>query len=227
MTYFLGRDVNIYMTTESISGSLSGSNSSDAMTGYWGSGTGAYGDNVGAAGRYVTIPARHVGIANGSRITDVTGIDFSPGVVSEDLSFMGKNTNLSAEIKKEFVITVTRKVSNSTFDLLYNYARDGVYNTGGADATGGTWTVNDGLTTSKNQNFGYRLYLVFKNEAGGTLTTNEVLAIPNSCITTHTHTVTPENAQEETIEFYSYVTPIMASGSSEAELVALTTAAGI
>ena len=226
MTYFLGRDVNIYMSTESISGSLSGSNSSDGLTALKLSAYPA-GTNIGGGGDYTIIPPRSIGIDSRTRITDVTGIDFSPGVVSEDLSFMGKNTNLSAEIKKEFVITVTRKVSDSTFDLLYNDARDGVYNTGGPDATGGTWTINDGLTTSKNQNFGYRLYLVFKNEAGGTLPTNEVLAIPNSCITTHTHTVTPENAQEETIEFYSYVTPIMASGSSEAELVALTTAAGI
>ena len=108
-----------------------------------------------------------------------------------------------------------------------NFARDGVYNTGGADATGGTWTINDGLTTSKNQNFGYRLYLVFKDAAGGTLPTNEVLAIPNSCITAHTHTVTPENAQEETIEFYSYVTPILASGSTQTELIDLTAAGSI
>ena len=57
--------------------------------------------------------------------------------------------------------------------------------------------------------------------------TNEVLAIPNACLSAHTHTISPDNAQEETVEFYSYVQPIMASGSSETELVALTGADSI
>ena len=223
MTYFLGRDVNIYMTTESISGSVSGSTDSVGLTGV----QNISGTNIGGSDQYAIIPNRKTGINAVTRITDVTGIDFAPGTINEDLSFMGKNTNLSAEIKKEIVVTVTRKVSDATFDMLYNYGRDGVYNTGGADATGGTWTINDGLTTSKNQNFGYRLYLVFKDSSGGTLPTNEVLAIRNACITAHTHTITPDNAQEETVEFYSYVQPLMASGSSETELVALTTADSI
>jgi len=223
MTYFLGRDVNIYMTTESISGSISGNNASDGLTGV----QNLSGTNVGGSDKYAIIPPRKNGIEASTRITDVTGIDFAPGTINEDLNFMGKNTNLNAEIKKEIVVTVTRKVSDATFDMLYNYGRDGVYNTGGADATGGTWNINDGLTTSKNQNFGYRLYLVFKDATGGTLPTNEVLAIPNACITAHTHTITPDNAQEETVEFYSYVQPIMAVSGSETELVALTGADSI
>ena len=223
MTYFLGRDVNIYMTTESISGSVSGSNDSVGLTGV----QNISGTNVGGSDKLVVIAPRKNGIQAATRITDVTGIDFAPGTINEDLSFMGKNTNLSAEIKKEIVVTVTRKVSDATFDMLYNYGRDGVYNTGGADATGGTWTINDGLTTSKNQNVGYRLYLVFKEATGGTVPTNEVLAIPNACITAHTHTITPDNAQEETVEFYSYVQPIMAVSGSETGLSALTGADSI
>jgi len=227
MTYFLGKDVNVYISTESISGSVSGTVDSVGLTGVQMAAFPAN-TNVGGGGdKYVIIPPRSIGLDSRTRITDVTGIDFSPGVVTEELSYMGKNTNLSAEIKKEFVITITRKVSDPTFDMLYNYARDGVYNSGGPDATGGTWTINDGLTTSKNQNFGYRLYLVFKNATGGVVPTNEVLAIPNACLSAHTHTITSDNAQEETVEFYSYVTPIMAVSGSEAELTTLTTLSGI
>jgi len=219
MTYFLGKDVSIYMTTESLSGSISGNIDSVGLTGLIVSG--GYTNVGGSTGKYVIIPPRASGASSITRITDVTGIDFSPGVVTEDLSYMGTNTGLSAEIKKEFVITVTRKVSNGTFDMLYNYARDGVYNTDGPDKDSGTWRINDGLTTSKNQNFGYRLYLVFKQGAGAP-PASEVLAISNACLSAHTHTITSDNAQEETVEFYSYVTPILASGTSQTELVALT-----
>ena len=217
MTYFLGKDVNLHMTTEHITLAASGSSNSNIIFAV----SGAAADNIGGVAAYVVIPNRATGIASTTKITDVTGIDIAPGVVEEDLSYMGQNTGLSAEIKKEFVLTVTRKVSSAAFDMLYNYARDGVYDSGGsADTTTGTPTVHDGLTTSKNQNFGYRLYLTFKD---GT----EVMAIPNCCVTTHTHTVSPDAAQEETIEFYGYVQPILVSGQATVELVALTLASAI
>ena len=73
-----------------------------------------------------------------SRVSDVIGIDFTPGTRSEDLQFFGKNTGLNAEIKKEYVVTLTRKVTDNTFDQLFNYpARNGVYATGGADSGDG------------------------------------------------------------------------------------------
>jgi len=217
MTYFLGRDVNLHMTTEHIYYAVSGSYNANAMTAISGAST----TNIGAVPALTIIPNRGTGIATTTKITDVTGLDVSPGTLTEDLSYMGQNTNLTAEIKKEFVVTVTRKVSTNAFDMLYNYARDGVYDSGGsADTITGTPTVHDGLTTSKNQNFGYRLYVTFKD---GT----EVMAIPNCCVTAHTHTVTPDAAQEETIEFYGYVQPILVSGTAETELVALTAASAI
>ena len=230
MTYFLGKDVDLYITTESKYGALSG-NTGTLTVGQMGGNitdTIIPGSNVGGdtTGAFV-IPVRASGAIAKTVITDVTGIDFSPANMNEDLSFFGRNTNLSAEIKKEFVVTVTRKVTNSCFDQLYNSARDGVYNTGGPDASGGTWKIHDGLTTSDNQNFGYRLYLTFKDSTSGTIPTNEVMAICNACITSHTRTVSPDSAQEETIEFYSYVQPIMVSGAAETELVALTSGTAI
>ena len=41
-------------------------------------------------------------------------------------------------------------------------------------------------------------------------------------VTSHTRTATPDSAQEETIEFYSYVQPILASGQTSSDLVNLT-----
>ena len=176
----------------------------------------------GGTNGYYGIPPRASGAQAITVITDVTGIDFSPAPMNEDISYFGRNTNLSAEIKKEFVVTLTRKVTNSLFDRIYNSARDGVYNTSGADATSGTNKIHDGLTTSNNQNFGYRLYLKFKDAGDAAIPNSEVMAIRNACVTSHTRTATPDSAQEETIEFYSYVQPILASGTSQTELVALT-----
>ena len=216
MTYFLGRDVNLHITTEHATLAVSGSSTSNGMTAI----AGATASNVGGVAEYFVLPDRATGIATTSKVTDVTGIDFSPGTVQEDMQYMGQNTGLSAEIKKEFVVTLTRKVSSNGFDLLYNYARDGVYDTDGPDESGGTPKVHDGLTTSKNRNFGYRLYLTFKD---GT----EVMAIPNCCVTSHSHTVSPDAAQEETIEFYGYVQPILASGTGVPALVGMTAADAI
>ena len=216
MTYFLGKDVNFHITTEQYYHAVSGNSTSNGMTAV----NGASAANVGGVAGYFIIPNRNTGIGATSKVTDVTGIDISPGVVSEDLSYMGLNTNLTAEVKKEFVITVTRKVSSNGFDLLYNFARDGVYDTDGPDEGGGTPTVHDGLTTSKNRNFGYRLYITFKE---GT----EVMAIPNCCVTAHTHTVTTDAAQEETIEFYGYVQPILVTGTAVAVLKTMTAADAI
>ena len=53
------------------------------------------------------------------------------------------------------------------------------------------------------------------------------MAVPNCCVTAHTHTVTPDASQEETIEFYGYVQPILVSGTATTDLVALTAASAI
>ena len=117
-------------------------------------------------------------------------------------------------IKKEIILTVTRKVTDNTFDNLFNTpARDGVFSTDGADATGNE-TLHDGLRTSKNRNFGYRLHL--RTKVDGTAGVGEVITIRNCCVTAHTKTLDANNAQEETIEFYSYVQPLITTGSSAA-----------
>ena len=207
MTYWLGKDVEVYMTTEQKYLAVSGTFNVTGMSAV----SGAADANISTGDKFV-IPNRDTGIAAASRLTDVTGIDFSPTTVDETVSFMGKNTNLTAEIKKSMVVTITRKVSNACFDYVYNYARDGCYATSGAAASGDAYLF-DGLTTSNNQSFGYRLHLRFAS--GSTANVDEVLTIPNCCVTSHSRTMTPDGATEETIELYSYVQPIasVTSGS--------------
>ena len=207
MTYWLGKDVDIFMTTEQEHLAVSGTYNVAGMTTHV-SGTDA---NI-STGNFFVIPCRNAGLVAASKITDVTGIDFSPTTVDETVSFMGKNTNLTAEIKKSMVVTITRKVSNACFDYVYNYARDGCYATSGAAASGDAYLF-DGLTTSNNQSFGYRIHLRFAS--GSTANVDEVMTIPNCCVTSHSRTMTPDGATEETIELYSYVQPItsVTSGS--------------
>ena len=200
MTYWLGKDVDIFMPTEQKWLAVSGTYNAAGMTAV----SGATDANI-STGNFFVIPNRQKGMASASKLTDVTGIDFSPTTVDETISFMGKNTNLTAEIKKAMVVTLTRKVSNACFDYVYNYARDGCYATGGAAEAGDAYLF-DGLTTSNNQSFGYRLHLRFAS--GNTGNVDEVMTISNCCVTAHSRTMTPDGATEETIELYSYVQPI-------------------
>ena len=202
MTYWIGKDVDIYMTTEQVHLAVSGQNATSGMTPVV-SGTST---NVGT-GVTFNIPCRSNGIGPASKITDVTGIDFSPSTVDENVSYMGKNTNLTAEIKKAMTITITRKVSNPLFDYVYQHARDGVYASSGNAASGDAY-IFDGLTTSNNISFGYRVYLTFAS--GTTAPTDETMVMRNCCVTSHSKSLTPDGATEETIELYSYVQPVLA-----------------
>ena len=166
MAYFLGKDVDVFMTTEHLSYSVSGG----AATAIGATGTTSplgIGNNDGTP--YSSIPDRNTTYGDAAtRVSDVIGVDLTPGTRQEEISYFGKNTNLQAEIKKEYVVTLTRKVSDNTFDMLFNTpARDGVYDSAGvADGTTGA-VLHDGLRTSKNRNFGYRIHLELGDNALG------------------------------------------------------------
>ena len=217
MTYWLGKDVDIYITTEQLYLAVSGNITTNGMTAV----SGAIWDNVGT-GDYFGIPMRGSGAISATKITDVTGIDFSPTTVDENVSFMGKNTNLTAEVKKSLTLTVSRKVSNPLFDYVFQHARDGAYSTNGIDEGDGA-AIFDGLTTSNNQNFGYRLYLQFAS--GTTIAVDETLVLRNCCMTSHSKSLSPDGTTEETIEFYSYVQPL--AGLSDMPMTALTSSSAI
>ena len=178
------------------------------------------------------VPYRASGMTAGAggafqapQLSDVTAIDFSPAKMDEDISYMGKNTNLKAEIENEYVLTITKKKNNALWDLLFNSARYGGYTTSGgaivnkedyaiADDDGLEGVIHDGLTKTKIQSFGYRLHLALKDTAGG-----EVVTIRNACLNSHTVTLNADGTQEETAEFYSYVKPIYVAQASDVNLI--------
>ena len=205
MTYFLGRDVTVYLTTEhklygiaaptpAISPSLAAGNVSGAL------GTGLGKD----------ILPRTSGATAVASLTDVTGIDLGMGAMDEENSFFGINSQLSTEIKKELTVTLTKKKNTALFDALFNDARYGVYTstdggtTATADATG-TAYLFDGLMDPKIQNFGYRLQVKLKDS-------KEIYTIRNACLSAHTVTLNADGTQEETAEFYAYTEPVMSTG---------------
>jgi len=143
------------------------------------------------------------------RIDDVVGVDFNLGAMDEDIAYMGQRTALKAEIKKEVTITITKKKSDNAFSLLFNEARCGIRATNGDTNFGGGSNnvefdnnLNQPFADASGSGFGFRVYLELK--AG-----SEVLTLPNCCITEYNVTLNPDAVQEETITFYSNVTPVI------------------
>lgn len=215
MTYFLGKDVNIYITTEMSYAYLSGTTDGDGSS--W------VATNSGlavaeAASQNLLVYPRTSGMLTPTELADVTGIDFTPGAMNEDIAYMGKNTHLSAQVKHELSATITKKKNDGLWDKLFNQrARDGCYaNSGGAVVADAgqnqvnadvTFNVHDGLTTSRLQNFGYRIFLQLKDAT-------ETFVLRNCCMTSHTVTLAADGTQEETVEFYSYVKPYLVTSNA-------------
>ena len=231
MAYYLGKDVNVYWTTEHrsfvVSGSADETTSGSYSVAFDVRGATEEGNETQAGGTGTLVQTRSYGAQGDSQLSDITGVDFTPGSMDEDVSFMGKNTNLSAKVKNEFSIGLTKKKNDTTWDRLFNnHGRDGVYATVGgkitADATGATATpvLHDGLTTSRLSNFGYRVYLVLKDSA-------EVFVLRNCCITGHTVSLNADGTQEETLELYSYVDPLIVTGTSMVAVTGMTAMANI
>jgi len=214
MAYFLGRDVVVALTTED--GDAAGAAASGDFI---------Y-DNGGVAAHLATASydhATHTVIAgpranNGStsvfgtqtvntsktysnEIADLTGLDLSIGSTDEDISYFGQRTVLKAEIKKETSITCTRKKSDRTWDALFNGARAGLNNLGTdiRDANAGA---------PDDVGYGYRLHVKLKNA-------EEIFVVRNCCVTAHTVSLNADGTTEETLEFMSYVDPLIVDTDAE------------
>ena len=161
-----------------------------------------------------------------TRLADLTGVDIGIGVTDEDITFMSTKTVLKAEIKKETTITLTRKKTNSVWDVVYNgptAANEGW--TGSAQETGDygarwgviegaaqTWYIMNGLSAPKNVtdfggsnvSFGYRVFIELKS-------TEEIIAIPGCQLVAHSVTLNADGTTEETCELISQVTPKIGS----------------
>ena len=198
MAYFLGRDVNVFITTEAVNGTnASGVFVDDAGDLAVVSGSG---DNTFA------LPLNS-GMVAGNEVQNMTGVDLSIGAVDEDITYFGERSVTKAEIKKETVLTITKKKSNNVFD--------GVYNNGGRYGVSGSSVGNsfsDGLGQPSQQkvstsiSYGYRIHVQMKDQT-------ETFSIPNACVQSHTTSLNADGTTEETIEFMSYVTPLVTTGN--------------
>ena len=222
MTYFLGRDVDVFLTLESkvtASGLAVDSNERVVL----------------AADASATIPS----MINGATVAtaavlDLTGVDLSIGVSDEDVGpFFGQETTQKIELRKETTLTLTRKKSDSTFDLIFNGPCSGTQFMGGtsnadllqAKRQGARFGIkfesaemrmNDGLENPKLVTesgsatascYGYRLHIMFKD--GG-----EIFTLRNAAFSAHTTSLNADGAQEETLEFMSMTPPYVHVPSS-------------
>jgi len=216
MTYFLGRDVDVFLTLESkvtASGLAVDSNERVVL----------------AADASSTIPS----MINGATVAtaavlDLTGVDLSIGVSDEDVGpFFGQETTQSIELRKETTLTLTKKKSDSTFDIIFNGPCSGTsfMNASAQDLitakrqgarfgvlfSGAAMRMNDGLEnpklvtesgTTTASCYGYRLHIRFKDGTGG-----EIFTMRNAAFTTHTVSLSADGVQEETLEFMATTPP--------------------
>ena len=201
MAYFLGRDVTVALTTEDadygvdVAGVTKGTFTDSAGTTDTcfagpleanGSGTSVFGSQT-----------TGVSDAYSIEVSDLTGVDLGIGVTDEDITYMGQKSVLKAEIKKETTVSLTRKKSDAVWDVIFN--------------DGARWGINDtsfdqGLTDPGIGTFGYRIHLQLKSGS-------EIFTVRNACITGHTTSLNADGTSEETLEFMSYMEPIIGTTS--------------
>jgi len=181
MVFFLGKDVEIKISTES--------NKGIEVT------------PAGGASSQITIDATPTGTFNIKKLgsedaafNQLTAAEVSIGAMDEDISYFGMRSQTKADIKKETTLTLTRKKTDEFMDILFNEARFGVL----TDAT----TADDGLAQPTTDR-GYRLFIINNVNSG----TAEVITLRGCCIQSHTVTMNTDGTQDETIEFMTYVTP--------------------
>ena len=257
MAYFQGRDVRVAFTTEHYTLGMKNTNGDLAVTGHqtgptdlattdfiknrmWPRYTGGT-DDSGSVNAQGLVDSDEVTDGGGvvtadiNTLSDVTGLDVSIDKVDEDIGYLGQDTHLNAEIKKNYTISITRKKSNNDWDALYRAGRMGIlpYTTTGkiaveqtelaghldaADA-GMYEIVNSGadgtISTQKWTQMGYRIHVKEKH-AGA------IMTFRNCCIIGYSVSLGVDAIQEETLEFYSEVDAKHVGGDADPN-TALTT----
>tara|TARA_R110002020_G_scaffold64613_1_gene171363 strand:+ start:1226 stop:2362 length:1137 start_codon:yes stop_codon:yes gene_type:complete len=112
--YYLGKDVKIYLTTETDDASVKvlqiGDNAQPTVS---------TSDGTYANGFFAHKLAAASLTTAGYEVPDLTGVDLGLGAVDEDISYIGRSAVVKAEMKKETTITLTKKKNNSVFDAVY------------------------------------------------------------------------------------------------------------
>tara|TARA_A100001391_G_scaffold12969_1_gene7727 strand:- start:711 stop:1331 length:621 start_codon:yes stop_codon:yes gene_type:complete len=194
MAYFLGSDVEVCITTECHANSIE----VDVASGNYAV--------SGAAGVDVTYGVNRRQAANAvfadDALVDIVGVDIGIGAMDEDIDYLGHNTPLKAEVRKNTTVTLTFKRKNLVFDALYIGDKDGNIGRWGP-VSGSTANVNTGLE-EPTVDYGYRLYIKLKGS-------NEIFTIRNCQMTANNITLNADGTQEQSLEFTSMVQPKIAA----------------
>ena len=218
MAYYLGRDVKVWIITEDPNQSVDVTSNACKLRSD--NDTSNFANTRAAAG-----------LADSLAKTDITGVDLGIGVVDEDVSYMGQRSMLKAEIKKETTVALTFKKSDNELDVIFNGPITADECTDGntiRTQVGARWGLDNELISAGLQSpadhksgsiitYGYRVVIQLKDAV-------EAIAVPNACITGHSVTLNTDGVTEETIEFTSHVTPIIAANADDTAMYAATTA---
>ena len=220
MAYFLGRDVDVFVTLESkvVASGLAVS-ATDVV------------DIVAAASAYIPPMTNDAAVVSGA-VTDVTGVDLSIGVSDEDVGpFFGQITTQKVELKKETTVSLTRKKSDGTWDVIFNGPSTAAEFDGTAvDATrqgarfgvqfnGADIKISPGTSNPKNllesgsttlSCYGYRIHVRLKDDTSG-----EIYTVRNCSLNGHTVSLNADGTSEETLEFGTSMTPIVFTPTDE------------
>ena len=214
MVYFLGRDVDVYITTEE-------TDENGVMDGVFvvdGNPT-TLTTIDGGSDILFAWPLESGSASTTGAIKNMTGVDLSIGAMDEDITYFGFRSVTKAEIKKETTISITRKKVDDSWEAIFNGARYGVSNADGSTSDDFTTNALAEPTTVT----GYRLHVVIKSGS-------EVFSVPGMCIQSHSASLNADGTTEETIEFMSYIDPIVSTsgtGASAGQALAPLTASDL
>ena len=145
MAYYLGRDLEIALTTENASFGVGVTKASSVFTAIVHS---FYSGSASAATTYLSATHRNTLLAGPLKQTsstvfgtmsatvnsqsaqlwdntpdNIVSVDLSVSTMDEDVQFIGQRNVLKAEVKKENSITITRKKKDNVWNAVYDDAR--------------------------------------------------------------------------------------------------------
>ena len=223
MAYYVGRDVDVFWSTEHESHGIKENTTDFELEVEACGGSTPSASNI--AGSIADIGEAF------TKLTDVTGVDLTIGAQDEDITYMGLRNVGKIEIKKDTSITVTMKKKDRKFLQLF---QGNVKNTSAEDGVGGhtaRWGLTE-LTAADDDKiqggdidpkscvdydnntattYGYRVIIEFKGDKTGQQGDGAAVCIPNCTISEVTHTTSNEAADEEAVTFTSQVKPFVSN----------------
>ena len=228
MAYYLGRDCDVFITTEYTGTTFGGIGVNSGF-----GNVETYADTTATGSQGFAPSMNAAATISGGRVSDLIGVDLSMTSSEEDIGpFFGRiNTQKITSGRKESTISVTRKKKASVWDVIFNGpslaanfegstneamrmgARFGLAS-GAANNNATTVKVGMGLDapwkivdSNSAICYGYRVFVRLREGDDGSVR-GETLAFPNAVITGHSVSVNPDGTTEETMEFTTSVNVI-------------------